>query len=175
MNNLAFPTFRWWVAGLASVVLSGCLSSTTPAFDESNSVAALDSPELRAIFMAMGKDPAQDTAVSAEDRVMLLDNMVVLQNWDPLTRQYSYLGYALFGGRPAVCTLASLDGSAVEVAAAGHGVQADVANDGAGLTDLPAIAAEGEPAAMSAFIRDLFTNQPLACAVAPVFRVAATG
>lgn len=175
MKNLALPTLRWWAAGLASGLLSGCLSSTTPAFDETNSVAALDSPELRAIFMAMGKDAAQDAAVSAEDRVMLLDGMVLLQNWDPLTRQYSYLGYALLDGRPAVCTPASRDGSAVEVAAAGYGVQADVADGDTGLADLPAIAAEGEPAAMTAFIRDLFTNQPLACVVAPAVRVAATG
>ena len=175
MKILVSPILRWWVAGLAAVLTSGCLSSTTPAFDESNSIAALDSLELRLIFTAMGKDPAEDAAISAEDRVAMFDGMVVLQNWNPLTRDYSYLGYALFAGRPAICTPAPRDGSAVEVAAAGHGVQANVVSVGTGLTDLPDIAAEGEPAAISAFIQDLFRNQSLACVVAPVQDVAATG
>jgi hypothetical protein len=175
---MAYPNssiFRWFAASLISVLVSGCLSSITPAFDESNSVAARHSPELGAIFAAMGKDLAADAAISVEDRVAVLDGMVVLQNWNPLTRDYSYVGYALFAGRPAICTPASRDDSSVMVVAQAHGVQATVVSDSSRLTDLPKIAAAGEPPAMTAFIRDLFRDQSLACVVAAVPDVAKTG
>jgi len=147
------------------VLLPGCLFTKDPALDESNSIAAVDSPEFRLIYQRAGKDPDTDPILGEDARVMVLDGLVVLQSWSGYVGQYGYVGYGLLGERAAVCVPKLDDQVDIAAVAASFGVSADVAGDNRSERP-PDIYAEGARDAMRAFVRDLFVNYPLVCAVA---------
>jgi hypothetical protein len=147
------------------VLLSGCLFTKDPALDESNSIAAVDSPEFRVIYQRAGKNPDADPALGEDARVMVLDGLVVLQSWSAYVGQYGYVGYGLLGERAAVCVPKLNEEVDIAAVAASFGVSADVAAEDRSERP-PDIHAEGGRDAMRAFVRDLFVNYPLVCAVA---------
>jgi hypothetical protein len=71
----------------------------------------------------------------------------------------------LLGKRAAVCVPKLGDQVDIAAVAASFGVSADVAGEGRA-QEPPDIHAEGGRDAMRAFVRDLFANYPMVCAVA---------
>ena len=162
-NSISLP--GWVSACVLTVLLSGCLFTKDPALDETNSIAAVDSPEFRVIYQRAGKDPDTDPDLGEDARVMVLDGLVVLQSWSGYVGQYGYVGYGLLGERAAVCVPKLDEDLDIAAVAASFDVSADVAG-GDRAQGPPNIHAEGTRDAMRAFVRDLFVNYPLVCAVA---------
>ena len=162
-NSTSLP--GWLFACLTMVLLAGCLFTKDPALDESNSIAAIDSPEFREIYQRAGKDPYTDPNLGEDARVMVVDGLVVLQSWSAYVGQYGYVGYGLLGERAAVCVPKLDDQVDIAAVAASFGVSADVAGEGK-FEGPPDIHAVGARDPMRSFVRDLFTNYPMVCAVA---------
>ncbi len=148
----------------AALLLSGCLSTPEPVFDETNSLPVGEIPEFMAFadawesYVAKGGSPRG--LIDEGGRGVVIDGIVVVQ-------AEGYFALAVIGGRPVTCMIYADD--SIEAVAEAHGVTIEVDTpDDRSIDDLPvAVEADGPPEALVAFIRDQFANQRLACIAFP--------
>lgn len=150
----------------ATLLLAGCLTTTKPVFDETNSKPVAEIPEFLAYadawetFVAASGTPRELIATGA--RGVVIDGFVVVQE------HADYYAFTTIGGRPLSCVIFA--DKNIETVAKAHGVTIEIQQrEGiATIDDAPAnVTADGPDAALLAFVRDQFANQRLACLATP--------
>lgn len=158
---------------MALSFVAGCLQTTSPAFDETNSVAAAESAALAALALAWDgyydspEDGPRELMETPGARAVEIGDMIVVQApdfvGDPETGArrtvWLYVAYRMQDARPVHCVIdadETIHGTArdlgVEIVVEGHGEDYP-----------PDVTASGDPAALFAFVRQVFTTGDLAC------------
>jgi hypothetical protein len=167
------------VVGAAVVAfLSGCLFTVDPAFDETNSVGAEQSPELAAFlrrFADYGTHVnGQRLAIvpmSPSGQLRIISSageLIVLQETVPNCGEPACVAYyavrASEADRPQWCFVNTDEADLLQTAAAQYGVALDVLESDSKI-DLPpdVIASSGNRDALRAFITSRFSDGPVFC------------
>jgi hypothetical protein len=153
---------RFSAIAAASLLLSGCLTTSEPVFDDGNSTALAEMPEFLAFVdtwerFVGEKDSPRELAENG-GRGIMVDGLIVVQE------RSDYYAFAIVGGRPLGCVIYADD--TIEEVAKGHGVTVEVdrsRQDQADILVPVQVDADGPPEALVAFIKDQFANQALAC------------
>jgi len=155
------------LAGMA-LLLTGCLSTKEPVFDETNSLPVGEIPEFFAFVDAwesfVSADESPREMIAQGRRGIIVDGILVVQD------NAEYFAVAVVAGRPLACVIHA--DQSIQAVAAKHGVtvEVDQSEPGAEPGDLNSLGpvpvrADGPPEALMAFIRDQFANQALACSM----------
>ena len=150
---------------VATLALSGCLTTTKAVLDDQNSVAAAESAALVAFVETWEKDvPGSEGSprelLTTGARVVEIGSQVLVEEIKD-DGGADYYTVALFDGRPILC-MAHHDG--IEAIAARHGVTVKVHEDeNAGPGTPSPVTADGTKAALYAFVMDVFKTGNLAC------------
>ncbi|MDH3668219.1 MAG: hypothetical protein OEN23_14925 [Paracoccaceae bacterium] len=146
----------------AVLILAGCLSTPEPVFDASNSQPVGEIPEFLAFadawenYVDDGGSPRELIAEGA--RGVVIDGIVVVQE------RTDYYALGIFGGRPISCVVFADKGIEADAAGFGVTVKIEKRDEETSIDDAPALVeADGPPEALTAFIRDQFANQRIAC------------
>jgi hypothetical protein len=152
------------LAGAALLLLSGCLKTTQPVFDASNSQPVGELAEFLAFVDVWekftGEDDSPRALIASGERGIIMDGLIVVQERD------EYYAFAIVGGRPLACVI-NADETIEDVAQA-HGVTVEVDRPEAAQQDVlvpVSVTADGPPEALLAFVKDQFANQALACSM----------
>ncbi len=148
----------------AALLLSACLSTPEPVFDESNSLAVGEIPEFMAFVDAwesfVGADDSPREMIADGARGVIVDGILLVQD------KAEYYAVAVIANRPLACVIYA--DSSIEAVAEAHGVTVEIDrsdSDELGLLSPVPVEADGPPDALIAFIRDQFANQALACSM----------
>lgn len=154
------------MAAMLCVALSGCLRTSEPVFDETNSIAAGEAPEFVSFVEAwevMKPDSESPrTLIENGNRVHVMGNLVIVEERDGAVEgNTDYYALSLVGGRPLVCLVHD---EKIGVIAERNSVeiQVDRSEDMDDATPAPMLAT-GDKAALHAFVMDAFTNGLLMC------------
>jgi hypothetical protein len=162
--NRSGPMLKFVLLAGMALLLTGCLSTKEPVFDETNSLPVGEIPEFIAFVDAwesfVGADDSPREMTAQGGRGIIVDGILVVQD------KAEYFAVAVVAGRPLACVIHADE--AIQAVAAKHGVTVELDNPEPG--DLNSIGpvpvrADGSPEALMAFIRDQFTNQALACSM----------
>jgi hypothetical protein len=147
--------------------VSGCLTTSKPVLDETNSRPVAEIPEFLAFVDSWerfsGTDGSPRELVAEGARGIVLDGMVVVQEGT------GYFVLAMLGPRPATCAVYVDRDIERQASRFGVTVRTERADsDRIDAVDLPApVVADGSKEALMAFIRDQFAHQRLVCVANP--------
>lgn len=157
-------TLRGLLLG-AAALLSGCLTTGEPVFDETNSRPVGEIPDFLAFVEAWegfgGAENSPRELIEEGARGVVVDGVPVVQDGSA-----TYFAVGTLGERPITCVVFA--DARMEQVAAEHGVTVEIARrEGMALDDQPVpVEADGPKPALEAFVRDQFANERLAC-IAP--------
>ena len=155
---------RGAILAYVTLLLSGCLSTPQPVFDQTNSRPLSEIPEFAAFVDAWegfsGDQDSPRELIAEGARGIVVDGILVVQE------RNEYFAVAVVSGRPLACVI-NADRTIHEVAAS-HGVSVELDEPEIGeidsLSPVP-VKADGPAEGLLAFIRDQFANQALACSM----------
>ena len=145
------------------LLLPGCLITTQPVFNASNSVAADKSAAFMSIVelweTEISKSSSPRGLIESGSRVVELDGVVIVEDRsDNMSNHYALVR---MGQRVAVCVVHHKE---IEKIAAPHGVKLKVDRDSISDPTFPTlITADGSQSAMFAFVMDAFKEGMLIC------------
>ena len=151
---------------LTCMALAGCLTTAKPVFDQTNSVAAGDSPTMVAFVEAWERElpNAQSPRELIENasRVHDMDGLVIVEETTGDSADYYAVG--MLGPRPMLCLLHD---DKMETVAARHGVSLKIERTEEMDEATPApMTADGTKEALHAFVLDAFRGAGLVCQAA---------
>ena len=149
----------------ACLMLQACLTTTKPAFDELNSVAAGDAPALVAFVEAweakMGAEDSPRELITNKNRVHEIDGLVIVQ--EVRGEMADYYAVGLMGSRPVLCLVHD---EKLDEIAARHGVTLEVKREEGNDDTMPAaMTADGTKEQLFKFVIDAYTDGMLTCQV----------
>ena len=158
---------RFGMLAALGLILSGCLTTTKPVFDQSNSIAAADSSALLAYVEAWermsGPQDSPRALIEAGARVVEISGMIVVEERKESGAEYYSM--ALVGGRPMACF--AHDAKMQEIADR-HGVALTIDRDEDDSEMEPvAVKADGTKDALYGFVMDAFRVGTLSCTLPP--------
>lgn len=148
----------------ACFMLAGCLTTTKPVFDDTNSVKAGASPAfvkfVAAWEAAKGTSDSPRGMIKDGKRVADLGGLIVVEDVKSNGRA-EYIAVGLLGSRLMVC--AGHDDK-VKAIAGRHGVKVEISRSATDDKSMPAaVLADGTRAQLHAFVLDYFRSGTLVC------------
>jgi hypothetical protein len=156
---------RGFILLVACLAMQGCLTTTKPAFDETNSIPAGDSPAMVAFVEAWEREVSKEDSprelIENASLVHDMDGLVIVQ--EERGGKADYYAVGVIARRPLLCLVHD---EKMDVIAERHGVELKVDRDEGSEESLPApMTADGTKEALYAFVLDAFRNGLLACQI----------